>query len=260
MRLGHAVRQLAARFEVAARVPRLVVAFLLDRVHVRRLIDNEERALGQVVEQRARREERRVRIDVLEPLARRERVSVVLDALARVPAEVRELHARCEARHARRVSHELARRANAERFAQGGRTLRRGVEVADALHLVTEQLDAQRALFGRRPDVDDAAAAARFAWRGDLRLDAEPGGVERAHQRIERRAFAAHDGDRRPAELVRGDCALGERGGAGHDHRRDDRRRGERVECVEPAADVVRVGREPFVGQRVSLGEYEHAM
>ncbi len=215
--MRHAVRQLAAVFEIAARGLGRFVVLLLQRGDVGRLVDDEQRVVRQMVEQRAGREERRVRFDAVEGLAGTQRIDVAIEALALLAVQVGDLHQVAELAQPRRIDDELARRADADGVAEAERALRPRLERADALDVVAEQLDAKRQLLGRGPDVDDAAAAARLARRRHLRLDAIAAGVERAQDVQLLDAFAAPDRDRRAGEFVGRQRALRDGGCAGDD-------------------------------------------
>src|SRR5581483_6241765 len=219
VRLRHAVRELVAQLELAARLPRLLVALELHRVHVRRLVEHDERVLRQVVEQRRVQQERRVEPVAVERLAFAQQLEVAVEALARRAPQ--RLHAQPVREAAPRgaLVRQLARGADAYRLARPRRALRGGVEGANALDLVPDQLDPQRFVLGWRPGVDDAAAPRRLAGRRHLWLEAEARGVERAQQVIEPRPLAAHDGDAAGAQVVRRDRALRDRRRAGDDDR-----------------------------------------
>jgi len=164
----------------------VLVVLLLRRADVCGLVDDEQRVFWQMIEQRAVREEGRVGIKALEGRAGAQGFDVVLEMDARVAVEATDVHRVSEASHALAVERQLTRGADAQLVAHLRRALRRRIERADALDVVAEELDAQRLVFGRRPDVDDAAAACRLAGRGDGGLDAVAGGVERASVTIMR--------------------------------------------------------------------------
>ena len=173
-----------------------------------------------------------------------------------------ELHALGEMPHA------LLRRSTSSRagpmrtrLALPGRSLRRRIERADALDVVAEQLDAQRQIFGRRPDVDDAAAPRRFARRRHLRLDAIAAGIQRPQQIVAAAcARRARRQSWRPAQLVRRERALRNRRSARDDDRRCDAapRAARRARRARPL-HIVGIRREALVWQRVALREEQHA-
>ena len=165
-----------------------------------------------------------------------------------------------EARDRRLVQQHLAHRLERRALQRAGGALGGGVEGADALELVAEEIQAHRFGAARRKDVDDAPADGVFAGLHDRsRAHVAAAGEER-HQRL---------GVQRPA-LGGVQGRTGEDGARRHPlqerrHRGQDHPPGRLVPCrfqkpgqgVDAAADDLAVGRNPVVGQAVPGGEFQ---
>ena len=183
-----------------------------------RLVDDHERARPEVVEQGRGGGQR--------PVARgcgqlatpdgREllRCEVVQGAASRGREVAREVRERVAAREP------LAGWADAHLVDAFDGALRVGVEAADRLHLVAEELDAHRRRLGGREDVDEAAAPRGLPRLLDERADLVPGIDEARGQVLHGDAVADSEACRTGAEVGRAGGGAGDGGGRGDHERR----------------------------------------
>ena len=88
VRLGHPVRQLPSKLEIAARLSRLFVVFALHGCDIRRLVENHARPFRQVVEERGMREVWLIDRQAFEPLALPQPGDIAVDAFALLAPQV----------------------------------------------------------------------------------------------------------------------------------------------------------------------------
>ena len=212
------------------------------------LVDDQQRALAEVVEQRRLAGERAVAggRGQLAAAQRRQLPGDLLDAAARPLRDAIEAAREFEQRVV--VREPLAGRADHRLVEALDRALRLRVEAADRLHLVAEQLDAQRQRGGRREDVEDAAAPRRLARPLDERSERVAGLDEPERQRVEGDPPAGRDAAGPGAEIGAARRRAGGGGDGGDDERRPRITLSQREPCEDGEAALRDRGRRRLTG------------
>ena len=161
--------------------------------------------------------------------------------------------ARAEGAARRLVHRELAAGQQPHLGHRVERALRVGIEGADRIHLVAEQVDAIRHRRAHREQVDQAAAHRVFAGRNDL---AHVGVAGKQQLCLQPRLVE-------PLALLEVEGVRGEEGGRREPHQRRRRRQQHHVDLAladapqrgQPLGDQVLVRREGVVGQGFPVGK-----
>ena len=231
------------------------------------VVDDHPRVLGQEVEDRllGGLQQRSERLDARRQVAPQQRVDELVDAALGQALLPGPLANRVAARdHQLAVAQQLAGRRRRHVRKRGFGALARRVELAQLLHLVAQQLDADRSLAVGREEVEDVPADGQLAplldeWHAlvagsDQQLDQRVPVDGLPHLEMDR--LRAHGVSRRHPQRER-------RPGRDHDRRRLDPAvpRGQQpaVEHVHALGDHERLRREALVGLDVVAREDPHA-
>ncbi len=219
------------------------------------ILDAEQALSGEVIEQRgALLEEQRQ--EVLDA-ARRDAARDVLVVGAGAVVVVETLvPAAAEGRDRLLVERVLAPGQQAQALERRERALGLGIEAAQRLDLVVEQLDAHRRVVPHREQVHDRAAHRELAVLVDVVDGAVAGACQGVAQRDDAQALAGIERQRRGAHV-------GDRRGALHQrcHRHDQHHRvalRQARQRQQAVRDQVLVRREAVVGQRFPVGQPQH--
>ena len=169
--------------------------------------------------------------------------------------------AAAEARDAVLGEQHLAHGQHDDLVARAGRALAHGIERADRLQRVAEQVEAQRLGRAGRKEIDQAAADGELAWlhhgfRAAVSVLAQkfgqPGDVERLALAQHDRRLGIEAARRHPLQRSAGRCQ--------HDARRRARLlgRGEPGEGLEPLRHDIGMRRQAVVGQAIPGREDQH--
>ncbi len=228
------------------RAPRLREArFVIGR-------EQHRRVSGQVIEQRCGpfEEQRQVVLDArrceafADVAVQRHARQVALEARAEAPAEILDCF---------RCKREFARRQQVQPLEPGRRPLRLGVEAADAVDDVVEEVDAQRCVGPHREDVEQRAANREVARLAHLRHARVTRTGEAQPELLEVEGFVDLEAQRVAVDERARRQSLQRRGQVHeHDAALECRHPGEGPQALR---DDVRVRRELVIGQGLVAGE-----
>ena len=215
---------------------------------------------GEVVQQRAPVVESGVEVQVLDLVAVQQQAELLPDALLGGRSTVGEVHrgeAALDLLALPQSRQDLPGRDDGDGVCLAGRALAVGVEEADALYLVSPELDSHRLRRIDGEDVDDAATSADAARRVYPRLELVAHAAPAVQELLQPDLFGPPQGVARGEEGRVVDSSLGDRIRGGDHQRRAAVAGGQLREGGQTLVDSVRIGHQPLEGKRLRLREVQ---
>ena len=229
-------------------------------LRLERLVEDDDRVLRQVVEQRMPQEKARVQRPVVRRNARQQIGEFVLNALPLALGRVCEVQTPHEFVHGfpiRRRGERLRRRKHDDGVRLLVRPLRVRVEEANGVRLVAPQVYPRRALAARAEHVNDAPAPRRRPRMIDHRPDGVAHSSPMRQHRLDSDAVAAPDRPRSLAQRLRAHRLLKKPGDGGHDDGRRALSAAKRPQRADALPRRARLDGQPLVGENLRLREMQ---